>query len=1018
MAGLPFRPGLFAPFLADVERARKQPPARARGAARHRAGLEVERAARAYRARLGRARAGLGRARRGRAGRRAARERETRRAAARPEAGGRCAGGGLPRGGAAAARASASPASRCWSMPACAASRRRPACSRRCSPPRCWCGDALRVTGVQLTLFHLVALLLVVGVGTNYALFFNRPQHGRDDRALMLLSLAVASLATLISASALATSGTPVLRAIGLTAAVGTVYALVLSALLAPRSRQPDESLKPLYATVLLARQRAGPRHGAGARGAARGAQRLAAQRFPRQHAGYLDRPHRRAARRCRCCDGMPAAFPTAASSGSPRPRWRRTASARRWRGRARRYGAQRIGVFLGTSSVGHAAGRARLPHARARRRRAARRPQLPRQLQHVRARRLRARAARPAGPGRGRFHRLLLERQGVRHRAARAIEAGLCDAAVVGGVDTLCLTTLHGFASLELLSREPLPALRRRSATASRSAKARPSRCSSKPDRAGEELALLGYGESADAHHMSTPHPEGLGAALAMRAALERAGLAPRRHRLHQPARHRHAQQRRRRGRGRVRGRRRRACRAARPRAGPGTRWARPARSRRCITLLVPAPRLRRRARSTRARSIRRCESQVLLAGARRAARARDDQFVRLRRQQLLARVREGRGMNSSRSGSRARACSGRGCRTGTRRATCCSANARLRGRGATRSPAPALLPANERRRASVTARWALRGGQRGARAAAASRPRTSRSSSPPAAATATIMRPALRRRSPPAPPEMSPTRFHNSVHNAPAGYWSIFARSRAPSTTLCGYDASFAAGLLEAAAQVAGRAARRAAGRLRPALPRSRCARCGRSRGPSPRRWCSRRSARGRRADAAARSRSARGAGRPRPGPDRCRGELAAQPGRAGARRCSRPRRARRRPQRSCTYLQDSHVAVEIASMTPAEDRRAGAAAGRDVPARRGPQLRRATASSAAPPAIARRPIRCAATAACPRSPASSTARRRWPCTARCNAAHGRRRAACWPARARVRCTRRATSTRNPGR
>jgi hypothetical protein len=48
-----------------------------------------------------------------------------------------------------------------------------------------------------------------------------------------------------------------------------------------------------------------------------------------------------------------------------------------------------------------------------------------------------------------------------------------------------------------------------------------------------------------------------------------------------------------------------------------------------------------------------------------------------------------------------------------------------------------------------------------------------------------------------------MSPTRFHNSVHNAPAGYWSIFARSRAPSTTLCGYDASFAAGLLEAAAQ-----------------------------------------------------------------------------------------------------------------------------------------------------------------------------------------------------------------------
>lgn len=92
----------------------------------------------------------------------------------------------------------------------------------------------LALCGVRLTLFHLVALLLVVGVGTNYALFFNRPQHGADDRALMLLSLAVASLATLISASALAASGTPVLRAIGLTAAVGTVYALLLSALLAP----------------------------------------------------------------------------------------------------------------------------------------------------------------------------------------------------------------------------------------------------------------------------------------------------------------------------------------------------------------------------------------------------------------------------------------------------------------------------------------------------------------------------------------------------------------------------------------------------------------------------------------------------------------------------------------------------------------------------------------------------------------------------------------------------------------
>lgn len=50
-----------------------------------------------------------------------------------------------------------------------------------------------------------------------------------------------------------------------------------------------------------------------------------------------------------------------------------------------------------------------------------------------------------------------------------------------------------------------------------------------------------------------------------------------------------------------------------------------------------------------------------------------------------------------------------------------------------------------------------------------------------------------------------LSPTRFHNSVHNAPAGYWSIAAGAQVPTTTVCAYDASFAAGLLEALAQTA---------------------------------------------------------------------------------------------------------------------------------------------------------------------------------------------------------------------
>ena len=50
----------------------------------------------------------------------------------------------------------------------------------------------------------------------------------------------------------------------------------------------------------------------------------------------------------------------------------------------------------------------------------------------------------------------------------------------------------------------------------------------------------------------------------------------------------------------------------------------------------------------------------------------------------------------------------------------------------------------------------------------------------------------------------EVSPTRFHNSVHNAPAGYWGIATGAHQPSTSLCAFDASFAAGLIEVATQV----------------------------------------------------------------------------------------------------------------------------------------------------------------------------------------------------------------------
>jgi len=53
-------------------------------------------------------------------------------------------------------------------------------------------------------------------------------------------------------------------------------------------------------------------------------------------------------------------------------------------------------------------------------------------------------------------------------------------------------------------------------------------------------------------------------------------------------------------------------------------------------------------------------------------------------------------------------------------------------------------------------------------------------------------------------APGELSPIRFHNSVHNAPAGYWTIAVGCREPSTAVCAHRASFGAGLLEAASQV----------------------------------------------------------------------------------------------------------------------------------------------------------------------------------------------------------------------
>lgn len=111
---------------------------------------------------------------------------------------------------------------------------------------------------------------------------------------------------------------------------------------------------------------------------------------------------------------------------------------------------------------------------------------------------------------------------------AARQLALGTIDAAVVGGVDTLCLTTLYGFASLQLTSKNPCrpyDAARDGISIGEGAAFALLERPASP---AAGTVMLLGVGESSDAYHMSSPHPEGLGARLAMEAALRSAGLTP----------------------------------------------------------------------------------------------------------------------------------------------------------------------------------------------------------------------------------------------------------------------------------------------------------------------------------------------------------------------------------------------------------------------------------------------------------------------------------------------------------
>jgi 3-oxoacyl-[acyl-carrier-protein] synthase-1 len=188
------------------------------------------------------------------------------------------------------------------------------------------------------------------------------------------------------------------------------------------------------------------------------------------------------------------------------------------------RYGAHRIGVFIGTSTSG-------VHHTElAYRARDAITNSLPDWFQHRTTQNIYssadfvARRMGITGP-RLAISTACSSSAKVFATAYRAIAIGSCDAAIVGGVDSLCLTTLYGFNSLQLLSNDVCrPADVARNGISIGEAAG----FALLDPRADTNLSLLGYGETSDAYHMSSPEPNGAGAAAAMRAALAIASVEP----------------------------------------------------------------------------------------------------------------------------------------------------------------------------------------------------------------------------------------------------------------------------------------------------------------------------------------------------------------------------------------------------------------------------------------------------------------------------------------------------------
>jgi len=97
------------------------------------------------------------------------------------------------------------------------------------------CG-LLVVSGIELSIFHLVGLLLVVAVGSNYSLFFDRQVPSGQDRSRTIVSLLFAGVSTLVGFGLLAFSQVPVLSGIGSTVGMGAAMALVFSAIMSRKA--------------------------------------------------------------------------------------------------------------------------------------------------------------------------------------------------------------------------------------------------------------------------------------------------------------------------------------------------------------------------------------------------------------------------------------------------------------------------------------------------------------------------------------------------------------------------------------------------------------------------------------------------------------------------------------------------------------------------------------------------------------------------------------------------------------